>query len=71
MDEKFVKALCLAYGNYRAAITAWDAEAADAASVVGTGKALLTLQEALNIEVADPEQVRVAIDMARNDYINR
>ena len=71
MDDKFVKALCLAYGNYRAAITAWDAETASAAEVVGTAKALLELQAALEIEVADVEQVKIAIDQARNDYLHR
>ncbi len=73
MDNKFIKALCHAYGNYRAAIACVD-DSEDASRlpyVVSTGKALLELQEALGFEVADNKQVRLAIMEARNAYLNR
>lgn len=71
MDIKFVKALCLAYGNYRAAIAVVDEDDSEdkLPLVVATGKALLALQDALGVEVADSEQVEIAIDEARNAYI--
>lgn len=71
MDSKFIKALCHAYGNYRAAIAHVDDDASRLPAVVSTGKALLALQEALGFEVADNEQVRLAIEEARNAYLNR
>jgi len=73
MDPKFIKALCHAYGNYRAAISCVDDNAADylLPYVVSTGKALLELQKALDFEVADTNQVRIAIEQSREAYINR
>lgn len=73
MDTKFIKALCHAYGNYRAAIASVDDSEDDSRlpHVVSTGKALLELQMALDFEVADNRQVAIAIDEARRAYINR
>lgn len=73
MDNKFIIALCHAYGNYRAAIAYVDEGDDDKRlpAVVSTGKALLALQEALGFEVADNKQVRLAIDEARTAYLNR
>lgn len=73
MDVKLAIAIAHAFGNYRAAITAADLEdnPSAIANIVGTGKALLALQEATGVEVADPEQVAIAIESARNAYINR
>lgn len=73
MDTKFIKALCHAYGNYREAIASVDdsEDASRLPHVVSTGKALLELQRALDFEVADNNQVRLAIEEARNAYINR
>ena len=72
MDIKFVYALCLVYGNYRAAIAVVDdaGRGVDAlVNVIATGKALLALQEALKVEVADTEQVEIAIDSARQAFL--
>ena len=73
MDTKFIKALCHAYGNYRAAIACVDESEDDSRlpHVVSTGKALLELQRALDFEVADNKQVSIAIDEARNAYLSR
>ncbi len=73
MDTKFIKALCHAYGNYRAAIAGVD-DSEDPNRlpyVVSTGKALLELQRALEFEVADNKQVALAIDEARQAYLSR
>ena len=73
MDPKFIKALCHAYGNYRAAISCVDGDGGSERLpyVVSTGKALLELQKALAFEVADNNQVRIAIEEAREAYLNR
>lgn len=61
------KALAMAFGNYRAALVEADHSHSRLAysTVVGAGEALLLLQEALGISVANEDKVREAIDYSR------
>lgn len=70
MDEKAkhaAKTLAMAFGNYRAALVEADCSGSRRAysTVVGAGEALLNLQHLLEVEVANEERVREAIDYAR------
>lgn len=70
MDDKAkqaAKALAMAFGNYRAALVGADCSGSRQAysTVVGAGEVLLNLQQLLEVEVANEERVREAIDYAR------
>lgn len=67
-DEKALQAICVAYGNYRAATSAASVDESGAHDqfVVHTGKALLALQNYMGIDVADPALVNTAINYFRD-----
>lgn len=66
--KKIVRALAMAFGNYRAALVEADYTQGDRsyAAVVGAGEALLSLQEVFGVEVANGERVWEAIQYSRD-----
>ena len=70
-DEKALHAICVAYGNYRAAISAASVDESGAHDeyVVHTGKALLALQEYMQVHVADTALVESAVKIARENVM--
>lgn len=70
MDIKFVKAIAIAYGNYRSALSRYGEGGADSAllEIISSAKALMALQEALSFDMVSREDLEGAIADARADY---